>query len=114
MGKQPNTTARLSGRAGITATNERLAHVTARHFPGGTEAAGKSLFNAGENVSALIRGAESVTPVAQKVGPNFQRIVDAGRVIGVDRATGQATGVYTVITDSAGNMVTMFPGLPTR
>jgi RHS repeat-associated protein len=102
----------LSGRAGITATEERLTHVLERHFPGGAESAGKSLFNAGEDVSALMRGAESVNPVAQKVGTNFQRVVHAGRIIGVDRTTGQATAVYTVITYSAGNMVAMFPGMP--
>ena len=83
-----------------------------RHFPGGAKTALKSLFNGGENVPALVRAAESVTPVAQKVGTNFERIVDAGRVIGVDRATRQATTIYTVITDAAENMVTMFPGLP--
>ena len=108
------TGAQQSGHAGITVTNERLAHVAARHLHGGAETAGKSLFNAGENVSGLLRAAESVTPVAQSVGSNFQRAVNAGRAIGVDRATGQATNVYTVMTDSAGNMVTMFPGLPTR
>ncbi|MBE3096376.1 MAG: hypothetical protein IMZ44_04515 [Planctomycetes bacterium] len=104
----------VSGRLGITVTNERLAHVTARHLPGGAEAAGKSVFNAGESVPALVRAAESVPPVPQAVGSNFQRVVNAGRVIGVDRATRQAASVYTVITDSAGNMVTMFPGLPAR
>ena len=81
-------------------------------FRSGAKTALKSLFNGGENVPALVRAAESVTPVAQKVGTNFERIVDAGRVIGVDRATRQATTIYTVITDAAENMVTMFPGLP--
>ena len=104
----------VSGRAGIAITNRGLAHVMARHMPGGAETANASLFNAGENFWALVRAAESVTPVAQSVGPNFQRIVSAGRVIGVDRATGQATYVYTVITNAMGELVTMFPGLPAR
>ena len=80
-------------------------------MPGGLQSAGKSLFGAGENVSALTRAAESVTPVLQR-GGNFERIVNAGRVIGVDRVTGQATSKYTVITNAAGELVTMFPGKP--
>jgi hypothetical protein len=103
----------LSGRAEITVTNGRLAHVMARHFPGGAETAGKSLFNAGESFPALVREADSFPPVAQKVGSNFQRVVDAGRIIGVDYA-GKATSIYTVITDAAGDLITMFPGLPRR
>src|SRR6185295_18913639 len=35
-----------------------LSHVLERHFPGGAMAAGKSLFNAGETVPALVRAAE--------------------------------------------------------
>jgi len=88
-----------------------LAYVLARHFPGGAQTAGKSLFNAGETVRGLVRAAESVAPVRQ-LGGNFQRIVEAGRVVGADRATNLPTSIYTVITDAAGNLVTMFPGIP--
>jgi hypothetical protein len=88
-----------------------LAHVLARHFPGGVPAAGKSLFNVGETVPGLVRAAEGVTPVLQR-GGNFQRIVDAGRAVGIDRATGAATNLYTVITDAAWKLVTTFPGVP--
>ena len=104
----------VSGRATIAGTNDSIAHVLARHFPGGAQTANASIFNAGERIPALLRAAEAVRPVAQRVGPNFQRIVDAGRTIGVDRATGQATRIYTVITNAMGELVTMFPGLPAR
>ena len=82
-------------------------------MPGGAQTARASIFNAGENVRALVEAAERVAPTLQD-GGNFQRIVDAGRVIGVDRATGQATSIYTVITNAAGQMVTVFPGVPSR
>ncbi len=88
-----------------------LSHVLARHFAGGAQTAGKSLFGAGETVPGLASAAESVTPVLQS-GGNFARIVNAGRAIGIDRATGLPTTTYTVITDAAGNLVTMFPGTP--
>ena len=100
-----------AGAAGINIGEQGLGHVLARHFPGGAQAAGKSLFNAGETVPGLVRGAESVAPVLQK-GGNFARIVDAGRAIGVDRTTSLPTTIYTVITNQAGNLVTMFPGVP--
>ena len=95
----------------ITVTKRGLAHTVARHMPGGARTAGKSLFGAGESVSALAQAAESVTPVIQR-GGNLARIMNAGRVIGVDRATGKATRIYTVITNAVGELVTMFPGTP--
>ncbi len=65
---------------------------------------------------ALARAAKSVTPTIQANG-NFARIVNAGRVIGVARRTGQAasqaTSTYTVITNAVGELVTVFPGTPT-
>jgi hypothetical protein len=50
-------------------------------------------------------------PVLQR-GGNFERVVDAGRTIGVDRASGQPTSIYTIITNAADELVTMFPGRP--
>ncbi len=98
---------------GINITGKRLTHVLERHTVGGALSKGKSLFNAGEDVTGLIRAGEGV-PTTVQIGGNFQRIVNAGREIGMDRTTGQPTSVYTVITDKAGNLVTSFPGLPTR
>lgn len=93
-------------------TSRGLQHVLDRHAVGGAQTAGKSTFNAGENIVDLIRQAESV-PAVQQVGRNtFERVVNAGRSIGVDRATGQPTSTYTVITNAAGDLITAFPGIP--
>lgn len=99
------------GAGGIEVTAARLTKVLEAHTAGGVLSAGKSLFAAGENVESLIQAANSTSRVAQ-AGGNFERIVDAGRTIGVDRATGAATSIYTVITDSADRMITTFPGKP--
>ncbi|HEY8209542.1 MAG TPA: hypothetical protein VIG99_18775 [Myxococcaceae bacterium] len=102
--------AQVAPRA-ITIEEGGLAHVLERHFPGGAKSAGKSLFSAGETVPGLVRAAEPVVPTPQQ-GGTLQRVVNAGRVIGVDRATGSPTTIYTVITDASGNLVTAFPGVP--
>jgi len=95
----------------INITPRGLDHVLDRHVPGGAMSAGKSVFLAGEEVSALIRQSESVG-ATQQAGGNFQRIVNAGRNIGIDRATGRPTSIYTVITNDAGDLITAFPGMP--
>jgi hypothetical protein len=59
----------------------------------------------------LIRSASMAQSVQQASG-YFERIIDAGRTIGIDRATGQPTSTYTVITDAADNLITAFPGRP--
>ncbi|MEO6992960.1 MAG: hypothetical protein ABI273_05000 [Lacunisphaera sp.] len=73
---------------------------------------GKSIFAGKEDFRALVRAAEGINPIKQIKGSNFERIVDAGRTIGVDSVTGKPTSVFTVITDAAGNLVTTFPGRP--
>jgi hypothetical protein len=95
----------------INITTKGLAHVTAGHTIGGAESAGNSIFNLGENLPGLIKGAEKVEPVRQ-AGGNIERIVDAGRNIGIDRTTGVQTTIYTVITRPNGDLVTAFPGRP--
>jgi hypothetical protein len=71
----------------------------------------KSIFNAGENIQGLIKAAEGTAPVRQATG-NFERVVDAGRPIGIDRATGAPTSTYTVITKPNGDLISAFPGKP--
>jgi RHS repeat-associated protein len=90
---------------------DRLEHVIDRHTVGGSATSNKSLFNQGVNVPDLIQQAGLTSPYPQGNG-RFERIVDAGRIIGVDRYTGQPTSIYTVITDSSGNLATTFPGVP--
>jgi RHS repeat-associated protein len=90
-------------RSGIKVTEKAIAHILERHAVSGSRTAGKSVFLAGENIAALVQQAEAVTAV-QQAGGRLQRIVEAGRPIGIDRATGQPTSTYTVITDAAGNL----------
>ena len=79
------------------------------HFPYGEKSDGKSIFNAVESVVELARGANKSKPVVQANG-NLRRVVDAGREIGIDRATNSATSTYTAITNKLHELVTMFPG----
>ncbi len=96
----------------ITITEEGMEHVLDRHAADGTKNAGKSLFNGSKNeIKSLIKKAGSTTPTTQANG-NLARVVDAGRTIGVDSATGAPTSTYTVITKASGNLVTAFPGKP--
>src|SRR5215469_13430561 len=92
-------------------TEKGLKHIAERHVPGGARTAGKSIFNAGEDIRGLLQAGENTNPV-QQLGGNFQRVIDAGREIGIDRATGAATQLYTIITNAAGDVITAFPGLP--
>ena len=101
----------VPGGEEIEITAKGAAHALARHFVGGAETAGKSIFHAGEDLTALVRGAEGTAAVKQ-AGGNFERVVTAGREIGVDRATGSGTNVYTVITNTRNQLVTLFPGIP--
>lgn len=93
-------------------TQGGLEDVLERHVVGGALSRGKSLFNVGEDIKGLIQSAESANPVKQVRGLNFERVVDAGRIIGNDRATGTPTSIYTVITRPNGELVTAFPGKP--
>ena len=96
----------------INITEEGLNKVFQTHLADGSFSAGKSLFNDNVTITRLIADADSVTPLVQSGSGNLQYIVDAGRVIGIDRATGQATSIYTVVTKSGGDLVTAFPGTP--
>lgn len=96
----------------INITEDGLTHVFDRHLADGSLSAGKSLFNENVTVTRLIADAgDVVAPITQRNG-NLAYVVDAGRNIGVDRATGLPTRIYTVITRPGGNLVTAFPGRP--
>jgi hypothetical protein len=96
----------------INISEEGLNKVFQTHLADGPLSAGKSLFNDNVTITRLIADADSVTPLVQSGSGNLQYIVDAGRVIGIDRATGQATSIYTVVTKSGGDLVTAVPGTP--
>ena len=95
----------------INITDDGLTHIFDRHLAEGSLSAGKSLFNDKDSIPQLIANAEVAVPLSQSNG-NLAYVVDAGRIIGVDRETGQATSVYTVITRPGGDLVTAFPGNP--
>ncbi|MBK7986250.1 MAG: hypothetical protein IPK11_04885 [Ignavibacteria bacterium] len=48
----------------------------------------------------------------RQINGNFSRVVNAGRNIGIDRATGNLTSIYTIITNGQGNLITALPGIP--
>jgi hypothetical protein len=106
-----------AGSAGYSAskiniTDDGLAHVFDRHLADGSLSAGKSLFYDNVTLTRLIADAgDAVVPITQRNG-NLAYVVDAGRNIGVDRATGLPTSTYTVITKPSGDLVTAFPGSP--
>lgn len=95
----------------IEISRSAMQHILDRHTVGGNMNAGKSIFHSGEDIRTLILDAQLTAPVAQARG-NYQRIFDAGRPIGMDRATRGSTSTYTVIATDSGNLVTAFPGLP--
>jgi hypothetical protein len=53
-------------------------------------------------------------PKSLQNGGNFERIVVAGKIIGIDAMTGRPTTVFTIITNKAGDLITAFPGIPWR
>lgn len=95
----------------IDITESGLDHVFERHLADGALSAGKSVFYDNVTITRLIADAETAAPVTRANG-NLAWTIDAGRAIGIDRATGAATSMYTVLTNSGGRLVTAFPGTP--
>ncbi|HEX9865258.1 MAG TPA: hypothetical protein VGC03_09865 [Acidimicrobiia bacterium] len=76
---------------------DRLQHIQDRHLRGGALwDEGTSYFNNADEIEALVTDAADWTPIIQSNG-NLATIVDAGRPIGWDAATGAKTNLYTVI-----------------
>lgn len=97
---------------GIKITDDGLQHVLERHsFHGVPKYAGKSKFNPGEDIRALME-AGSQQPMVNQASGRRARTFRAGREIGLDRTTGKQTDVMTIITESDGTLVTAFPGEP--
>jgi hypothetical protein len=96
---------------GITLAARGVAHVERFHTANGAATAGKSVFNAGEDVLGLILAA-GTREGAEQAGGNVVRTMNAGRIIGIDRATGRATSIYSVVTSRRNVLITAFPGMP--
>jgi hypothetical protein len=103
----------LIHNCGITQTARRIQHILDRHVERGRLAnpALKSIFANGENPADLVSAAESVARTAH-TGCYFQRIVFADSLIGCEQGTGQGTFTYTVITNAADHLVTVFLRVP--
>jgi RHS repeat-associated protein len=96
----------------IKITSKGLTHVIERHTINAiSKFAKKSKFFKNVNIPGLVQKANQVDPIPQANG-RLAWIVDAGTNIGIDRTTGQATRIYTVITEGTGELVTAYPGLP--
>ena len=94
----------------IKMSDSRILHVLELHVGQGSP--GKSVFFGGrDEVIALIKAA-ATHPAALQQNGRLQRVVNAGRMIGIDRATNAPTSTYTVITTTADELVTAFPGMP--
>lgn len=98
----------------INIGEDALQHVVNGHTIDGVEAAGNSTFNEGENLVDLIKSGTQQPVEAQSWGNNLQRVFDVGRNIGTYNVTGEQTTIMTIITDPQGNLVTSFPGFPSR
>lgn len=95
----------------IEITRSGLKHVMDRHTPSGAMNTGKSIFNVGEDIQALIKNAEIAAPVMEKNG-YLRRDFDVGRNIGIDGRTTRQTSTYRVITTQSGKLVTAYPMVP--
>lgn len=99
--------------AQITLSEKRYQHIINRHTLGGSEfVAGKtSYFNDGVDIKSLVNKSSKQTGVVNSDG-YIERVVNAGKNVGVDRVTGKQTSTYSVITDKKGNVITAHPGKP--
>lgn len=95
---------------GLTDTSE--AYVRGKHVEGGSEVTEKkSTFPEGTDLDELVEAAEDVPARGPNDYGNYERVVDAGQVVGnlSPESGGQPTKHYKVITDRWGTIVNMFP-----
>jgi RHS repeat-associated protein len=85
---------------------ERMSHYL-NHFT--HEKWSSSLFYDHVNFQELIEAAQPVAPTLLQSG-NWLRVVVFSRPVGIDASIMRPTNVYSVITDSLGRLITMFPG----
>lgn len=84
-------------------------HIRERHFPGGKQTRGKSVFLEGTDLDALLSKAESAKPQRQRNGRD-KRVVDLGKTVGRDGRTGRPVRTYVVISEPDGLVITAYPG----
>lgn len=91
----------------LVSTTER--HIRERHFPGGRQTRGKSVFLEGTDLGALLLKAEAAKPQRQRNGRD-KRVVDFGKTVGRDGRTGRPVRTYVVISEPDGLVITAYPG----
>jgi hypothetical protein len=84
-------------------------HIAAEHFATGSRTRGKSLFNEGEDLDALVALAASAKPRREANGRD-KRVVEVGRPIGTDGRSGKPVSTLVVIAEPDGEVVTAYPG----
>ncbi|MGE9311591.1 hypothetical protein ACLOAU_08095 [Niabella sp. CJ426] len=88
-----------------------LAHILERHYAPMARHPGAGKFTIGvERIVSIIKEAFAATPKPVQQSCNYQRVWDAGSIVGYD-VCGSATQVVTVIADAAGRIITAFPGI---
>lgn len=91
----------------LTKATER--HIRERHFPGGRQTRGKSVFLEGTDLQALLTAAAPVKPRRQANGRD-KRVVNAGKIVGTDGRTRRPVKTYIVISEPDGLVITAYPG----
>lgn len=84
-------------------------HVREGHMLGGRNTRGKSVFAADVDLLRLLKAAEKSKPKRERNG-RLKRVTDAGKEIGKDGWTGKPMRTYVVISETDGQVVTMYPG----
>lgn len=97
------------GSGALRLTPRAEKHVRERHFPGGAQTRGKSLFYEGTDLAALLAAAQKAAPRRQANGRD-KRVVDAGKPVGTDGRTRRPVRAYVVISEPDGLVITMYPG----
>ncbi|MHB1462672.1 MAG: hypothetical protein ACYC1M_15390 [Armatimonadota bacterium] len=97
----------------IEVTTSSWQHIMDRHTAGGAKNAGASTFNGGEDIKALIKQAEIVTPEIESNG-YVSRDYDAGHIVGYDdyrydKRKNRQTSTIKVIATQTGKLVTCYP-----
>lgn len=111
MNTIPRATSRCRNKSyylGISA----LAHILERHYHRIERHPGTGKFTVTlPEIIELIKEAKQAEVVLIPATGNFARTLQLKYMIGHDR-NGNCSSHITVITDSAGNIITAFPGLP--
>jgi hypothetical protein len=97
----------------LNASARALQHIQDTHFEDGPDfnPATKGMFTSDEDPAQLIADAADTEPTTLSSGAQA-RTVWAGRLVGYEQGTGQGTSLYTVISNSAGKVMTAYPGVP--